>query len=205
LDTKKNTNSLLADEQLLLQRTADGDRDAFSQIYSYYVPLLHKLLFPLTHENKQDTDEIIQDIFLKIWEKREILIAIQSFQAYAFRMGRNMLVSRYRKEKVKKRIFEEIGHQQSEGTAPLPADDILLIEYQAIVRETISRLSPRQREIFELRTEEDLSLKEIAVKLGITLSAVKKSLYAAIRFVRGRLRDRGGWPISLILFIFGNI
>lgn len=204
LDTKKNTNSLLADERSLLQRTADGDREAFSQLYSYYVPLLHKLLFPLTNENKQDTDEIIQEIFLKIWEKRELIIAIQSFQAYVFRMGRNMLVSRYRKEQVKKRLFREIGNQP-EQTAALPVNDILEIEYQAMVKEVIDQLSPRQKEVFELRTREELSLKEIALKLGITLPAVKKSLYAAIRFMRARLSERGGWLVSLILYILGKI
>jgi RNA polymerase sigma-70 factor (ECF subfamily) len=64
LNNQKNIRSLLADESHLLQRTADGDRDAFSRLYSYYVPLLHMLLYPLTNENKADTDEIIQEIFL---------------------------------------------------------------------------------------------------------------------------------------------
>ena len=192
---------MLADEHLLLQRTADGDRNAFSQLYTYYVPLLHKLLYPLTHESKQDTDEIIQDIFLNIWEKKEILIAIQSFQAYVFRMGRNMLVNRYRKEQIKKRAIREIESQRSAYVASMPDNDILLVEYQAIVAEAINHLTPRQKEVFTLRTGEDLSLKEIAVTLKISLPAVKKNLYAAIHFIRAHLRERGGWLIPLILYV----
>jgi RNA polymerase sigma-70 factor (ECF subfamily) len=188
---------LLADEQFLLQRTAEGDREAFSQLYSHYVPLLYKLLFPLTNESKQDTDEIIQEIFIKIWEKKEVLIAIHSFQAYVFRMGRNMLVSQYRKRKANKRLYDELG-QQSDGVTNQPADDILFIEYQAIAHDAIALLSPRQREVFELRTKEDLSLNEIAAHLQITLSAVKKNLYAAIGFIKTRLREEGGWLISLL-------
>ena len=199
LNNQKNIHSLLADEPLLLQRTADGDREAFSQLYSYYVPLLYKLLYPLTHENKPDTDEIIQDIFLAIWEKKEVLIAIQSFQAYVFRMGRNMLVSRFRKEKVKQRYIREIENQQYAQTAPTLDNDILLVEYKALVMDAINRLPPRQKEVFTLRTEEDLSLKEIARTLKISLPGVKKNLYAAIRCIRAHLRERGGWLISLFL------
>lgn len=194
---------MLADEPLLLQRTANGDRQAFSQLYSYYVPLLFKLLFPLTNENKQDTDEIIQDIFLTIWEKRDVLIAIQSFQAYVFRMGRNMLVSRYRKEKVKQRFISEIKNRQLAQQAVIPDNDILLVEYKTIVMEAIDRLSPRQKEVFMLRTEEELALKEKARVLKISLPAVKKNLYAAIRCIRTHLYERGGWLISLILCMIG--
>jgi RNA polymerase sigma-70 factor (ECF subfamily) len=200
LKNTQHIRPLLADEPLLLQRTADGDREAFSQLYSYYVPLLYKLLYPLTHENRQDTDEIIQEIFLQIWEKKEVLIAIQCFQAYVFRMGRNMLVSRYRREKVKQRYIREIEIRQLQQTL-LPLDnDILQIEYKALVMEVIGRLPPRQKEVFNLRTEADLSLKEIASLLHISLPAVKKNLYTAIRCIRKHLQERGGWLICLILY-----
>lgn len=199
LNTQKNIRSLLADEPLLLQRTADGDREAFSQLYSYYVPLLHKLLYPLTNENRQDTDEIIQEIFLTIWEKREVLIAIQSFQAYVFRMGRNMLVSRFRKEKVKQRYIREIENKQDVQAAPSLDNDILLVEYKALVMEAIGCLPPRQKEVFMLRTEEELPLKEIARTLQISLPAVKKNLYTAIRCIRTHLHKRGGWLITFLL------
>ncbi len=198
LNNYSNTRILLADEPLLLQRTANGDREAFSRLYNHYVPLLYKLLYPLTHENRQDTDEIIQDIFLQIWEKKEVLIAIQSFQAYVFRMGRNMLISRYRREKVKQRYIREVENGQPESVPALD-NDILRIEYRTMVMEAINRLPPRQKEVFTLRTSADLSLKEIASLLQISLPAVKKNLYTAIRCIRKHLHERGGWLISLIL------
>jgi len=82
------------------------------------------------------------------------------------------------------------------------ADDILFIEYHAIAREAIDRLPPRQRQIFELRTREDLSLNEIAVYLGISLAAVKKQLYAAINFIKTYLRRHAGWLTGLVFFLF---
>ena len=198
LNNYSNTRPLLADEPLLLQRTVEGDREAFSQLYSYYVPLLYKLLYPLTHENRQDTDEIIQDIFLQIWEKKEVLVAIQSFHAYVFRMGRNMLVSRYRREKVKQRYIREIENRQLDQSLQPLDNDILLVEYRTMVMEAISCLPPRQREVFTLRTEADLSLKEIARLLKISLPAVKKNLYTASRCIRKHLHERGSWLLPLI-------
>ena len=112
-----------------------------------------------------------------------------------------MLVNRYRKEQIKKRAIREIENQQPVHSASMPEDDILLVEYQAIVVEAINHLTPRQKEVFTLRTEEDLSLKEIAVTLKISLPAVKKNLYAAIHFMRAHLRERRGWLISLILYV----
>ncbi|SEO59214.1 RNA polymerase sigma factor [Niastella yeongjuensis] len=193
-----NTRPVPADEPLLLQRTADGDREAFSKLYSHYVPLLYKLLYPLTNENRQDTDEIIQDIFLQIWEKREVLIAIQSFQAYVFRMGRNMLVSRHRREKVKQRYIREIEYRQQDQSVQPLDHDILRIEYRTMVMEAINCLPPRQKEVFNLRTSADLSLKEIACLLKISLPAVKKNLYTAIRSIRKHLHEQGGWLLAFI-------
>lgn len=194
-------NTGLTDEQLLLQKTSEGDRQAFSELYTYYTPLLFRLLFPLTHASKEDTEEIIQEIFLKIWENRALLPAIQSFQAYVFRMARNMMVSQFRKKTVQKKATQALS-LQGEPVTNRPADDILFIEYHAIAREAINRLPPRQRQIFELRTGEDLSLNEIAVHLGISLAAVKKQLYAAIDFIKDHLRRHAGWLTGLVLFFF---
>ena len=198
LDKRQYTK--LGDERLLLQKTAEGNRKAFSVLYTYYTPLLYRQLFPLTNDSKEDTEEIIQELFLKIWEKRDILITIQSFQAYVFRMARNMMVNQHRKKMAQKRLSLELAHQGNYLSA-LPEDDILFIEYQVIACKAIAQLSPRQRQIFELRTLEDMSLNEIAALLGISLPAVKKQLYAAINFVKTRLREHAGWLVSLIILL----
>jgi RNA polymerase sigma-70 factor (ECF subfamily) len=201
MNSLDNTNSTrLPDEQLLLQKTAEGSREAYTVLYSYYTPLLYRQLFPLTHESKEDTEEIIQELFLKIWEKRDVLIAIQSFQAYVFRMARNIMVSQYRKKTVRQRLFVELEHQ-GDHLCTLTEEDILFVEYKSIALEAIAQLPPRQRQIFELRTEEDLSLNEIATLLGIGLPAVKKQLYAAINFVKAWLRRHAGWLVGLIMLL----
>jgi RNA polymerase sigma factor (sigma-70 family) len=190
------------EEQLLLRQAAAGDRAAFAALYTHYTPLLYRQLFPLTRDSKPDTEEIIQDVFLRIWEKKETLIALQSFGAYSFRIARNIMVDRHRRQALHKSASSELAHRA--GGRPLTDpihDDILFLEYQAIARQAIERLPRRQRQIFELRTLEDRSLGEIAGLLGISLAAVKKQLYTALRFIRQWLREHAGWFPGLLLLL----
>lgn len=193
----------LTDEALILLKAARGDREAFAILYTFYTPYLYRLLYPLTNESKEDTEEIIQEIFLRIWEKKEILFAVQSFKAYVFRMGRNIMVDQFRKRSVRKRLAAEVSGLASD-TAPGLEDDLLFIEYQTIAAQAIDRLPPRQRQIFDLRTKEDMSLNDISAELGIGLPAVKKQLYEAIHSVKAWLQEKAGWAVSAILIFFLN-
>lgn len=190
--------SELVDEPLLIRRCVNGDRAAFSSLYSHYGPLLYKLLYPLTRESRHDAEEIIQDVFLSIWEKRELLPAIRNFKPFIFRMARNKLIDLRRKKEVKKRAAGNL-EQLSENSVVSPEDDALYIEYHSYAMKAIASLPSRQRQIFDLRMSEDLSLDEIAAQLQITTHAVKKHLYTAIRTVKEQLRKNPDWLMPLLL------
>lgn len=188
-------------ENNLMLEVASGNRKAYAELYSSYMPRLYHYLFPLLNESKQDTEEIIQEVFLCIWEKRASLVAVQSFQAYVFRIARNKLVDQHRSRKARIRLA---GRAQT-ATAPqvvLPEEDILYIHYNKIAREAINRLSPKKQEIFRLSTQEDLSMPEIAAQLGISRSVVKKQLYAARQFVKNYLRHNAEWMVATALSLF---
>lgn len=192
--------SELVDEPLLIRRCVNGDRTAFSIIYSHYGPLLYRLLYPLTRESRQDAEEIIQEVFLSIWEKRELLPAIRNFRPFLFRMARNKLVDLKRKEDVKRRAAGNL--EQLAGTSTVsPENDVLYIEYHSFAMKAIAALPPRQRQVFDLRMSEDLSLDEIAIQLRITTNAVKKNLYSAIRTVKDQLRKNPDWLLPFLLIL----
>ena len=67
----------------MLQRTADGSREAFEKLYTHYYTGLYRFISFII-DSHEDTEEIIQDIFLKIWMKKETLIGIRSFDDYLF-------------------------------------------------------------------------------------------------------------------------
>ena len=72
----------------MLQRTAEGSREAFEKLYAHYYAGLYRFIAFII-DSHEDTEEIIQDIFLKVWVKKETLVGIRSFEDYLFRMARN--------------------------------------------------------------------------------------------------------------------
>ena len=189
-----------AAERQLMQRCVEGDRQAFAILYSHYAPLLYKAVYPLTNKSKEDTEEIIQELFVKIWDRRDNMLTIQSFRPFIFRMARNRVIDWYRKNESKKSYCTFYSENHRDESVSV-TDDLLFEEYYAIAMEAIARLPSRQKQIFNLRHTEDLSLPEIAGELQISLHAVKKQLYQATRFVREYLHKHGEWLVS-VLFLF---
>ena len=187
-----------------MQRCVEGDRQAFAILYSHYAPLLYKAVYPLTNRCKEDTEEIIQELFVKVWARRDNMLTIQSFRPFIFRLARNRVIDWYRKNESKKSYCTFYSENYGDGSVSL-TDELLFEEYYAIAMEAIAKLSSRQQQIFNLRHTEDLSLTEIAGKLRISVHAVKKQLYQATRFVREYLHKHGEWLVSMsFLLFFGN-
>jgi RNA polymerase sigma-70 factor (family 1) len=200
----KRSNNELTAERELMQRCVEGNRHAFATLYSHYAPLLYKAVYPLTNKSKEDTEEIIQELFIKIWERRDNMLTIQSFRPFIFRLARNRVIDWYRKNESKK-SFCTFYSENHRDEAVSVTDNLLFEEYYAIAMEAIAKLPSRQKQIFNLRQTEDLSLSEIAGELRISLHAVKKQLYQATRFVREYLHKHGEWLVSMpFLFFWGN-
>ena len=197
----KRSNNELAAERELMQRCVEGDRQAFAALYSHYGPLLYKAVYPLTNRSKEDTEEIIQELFAKVWAKRDNMLTIQSFRPFIFRLARNRVIDWYRKNESKKSYCTFYSENHGDESVSL-ADELLYEEYYAIAMEAIEKLPSRQKQIFTLRHTGDLSLPEIAGELRISIHAVKKQLYQATRFVKEYLHKHGEWLVSLPFFLF---
>ncbi len=98
-------------ELLILQKVSEGDWDAYADLFNYYLPKLSQYIYPFTDRSREDTEEVIQEVFLKIWEKRKSLTAIRSFDSYLFRMAKNQLIDLLGKRRSAKKPAPEIcGH-----------------------------------------------------------------------------------------------
>jgi RNA polymerase sigma factor (sigma-70 family) len=190
----------MTSESALLQRLSEGDEEAFANVYHRYQPKLYLFVFPLSGFSEPDTHEIIQDIFVKLWLRRETLISVRSIQAYLFMMARNRL-SDLRTEQSRQRLaLDQLGQHQGTHHSEVQ-DNILFAEYHGIARKAIGLLSDRKRQIYGLHKEEGLSLDEIAARLNITKFAVKKQLYEAVQFIKKYLKDNAHWDIPIILLL----
>jgi RNA polymerase sigma-70 factor (ECF subfamily) len=174
-------NNEVADE-VLLKSIANGDRYAFSLLYNRHLKDLHSYVY-FACGNAEISADILQELFLKVWEEKKNFEKITCFKTYIFRCAKNKVIDHLRREKVKMLIYEEIS---TADESDLYGADRHLIseECREMVNEAISLLPSKRRQILLLKTEQELSLDEIAVNLAISKSVVKKQLYRGLNFVK---------------------
>lgn len=191
----------LLNEPMLLQQVASGDWEAYTQLFHYYLPKLSQYIYPFTAQSQQDTEEVIQEVFLKIWEKKESLVAIRCFDGYLFKMARNKLIDLLSGQKAMDHKHKRYALLKP-TTHSEPEQELLYTEYYEAARTAIDNLSPKLKTVFLLSTEQDLALDEIASTLSLPKETVKKRLYLASNTIRNYLSVHTGLVKSLLFFLF---
>jgi RNA polymerase sigma-70 factor (ECF subfamily) len=179
-----NDTSINSDKQLFDQLAA-GDESAFRKLFDAYREMLFIFAFQLTH-SKVDAEEILQDIFLKLWENREKLRQVDNPKNYLFIMARNrtldLLTKISKDQKLMKQVWANITQQGS------PVEEIIEAkESQKLINEALSRLSERKQAIFNLSRKGGLSHEQIADQLGISVQTVKNTITEVLRFIKDYL------------------
>jgi RNA polymerase sigma-70 factor (ECF subfamily) len=186
-------------ENELLKLVAEGDKNAFTQIYNNYRNKIYSIAIELT-ESSAIAEEIVQDVFLKIWVKRESLHEVEHFRAYLFTTTRNYVFTALKRIARK----ESIEVNAMEG-APLYYHDtenrVLNNEYTRILQAAIDRLPEQQRQVYNLIKKEGLKREEAAAALHLSPETVKTHLAQAMRSVRIYCLARLDVTIALIILI----
>lgn len=188
----------LHNEKDLLMRVSHGDREAFRILYTSSYPHVQRYI-SLFEPSPDILDELTQDVFVRIWEKRARLAAVESYRGYLFLLTRNVVFNFIRALKVRQKV-RELDETISTGDSELE-NELLFKQYYRIVLEAIAKLSPGKRKVLKMSIDDGLTLDEIAAELRISRSGVKKQLYPAMAFVRQYLRDHGEISLALILFL----
>jgi RNA polymerase sigma-70 factor (family 1) len=185
-------------EKELLKQVSHGDRDAFRLLYTACFPHIQRYI-SLFESSPEVLDELTQDVFVRIWEKRSRLAEVESFKGYLFLMTRNIVFNFIRALKVRQKV-RELDEASAPGTNELE-NELLFKQYYAIAVEAMDKLPPGRRKVLKMSIDEGLGLDEIAEQLQISRSGVKKQLYAATAFVRQYLKDHGEISLALIIFL----
>jgi RNA polymerase sigma-70 factor (ECF subfamily) len=194
------TTTAKYDEKTLLAMVAKGDRRAFRQIYSSHLANLYHFIFLFT-KSKEVTEDILQEIFIKIWENRERITEVGSLKNYLFRAAKNKLLDNIRHLQVKQRVFAEI-RRTKHISGNTTRDENIYREYYYLVQQAIEKLPPKRKLIFQLNIENGFSQEEIAGQLNISKSVVQKQIYKASYFVRQYLFKHGELTFCLMATLF---
>jgi len=196
------SNSMRPDERDLLRSASTGDRDAFAILYKAHLSNLYRYIY-LICKSKEISDDIAQNVFVKIWENREALVHVISFKSYLYRLAKNALFDYLRRSRLEVKVAEILRPVSEES--PITADSKAIYnEYSKIIKDAIELLPPKRKEIVELRTQQDLSLDEIALKLGISKPVVKKQLYSGLDFIRKYIQKYGELSTAFLIYIYNQ-
>lgn len=170
------------DEQQLLYLLHKGDRDAFTQIYNRYSKKLFLKIYHLV-KLQDAAEEILQDIFVLIWEKRESIVIHQSFNAYLHRIAANKATDFFRKLQRDRVAFERIKEISSASYSHVE-EKLFTEETSNIFRQAIEALPPQRQQVFRLCKMEGKSYGEVSHLLGISTSTINDHIVKATRSLR---------------------
>ena len=184
----------------LLKLLKNGDMSAFDIIYKKYSRRLYGFIFRYVKQTV-DTEEIVQEVFIKIWQSRDKINIYSSFEAFLFTMAHNATVNLLKKRATEQKYVEHVKSLQNINEVYELSDEIHYKELKHKFQGLLNELSPRQKEIFLLSREEGLSHKEIAERLGISSNTVKNHLVTTLSFLKNKL-DNGLLISGLFISLF---
>lgn len=184
------TNHLIIKLQL-------GDIEAFDEIYRHYFQKLYNFVLKFMKDT-EETKEIVQEVFVKLWQNHNKIDIYASFDSYLFTIAYNTSISALKKKASQIKYAEYIKHKNDIFDA---SDGISELQYKELVEQleiSINKLSPRQKEIFNLSRIDGLLHNEIAEKLNISKNTVKNQIVTTLKYLKSQF---GSEYIMVILYL----
>lgn len=166
----------------------EGNLKAFSELFDRYGKRLYHFSMGYL-KSVEDAEEIVQDVFLKIWNIREELLVDKSFDSYLFTIAKNAILNTIRKSKSEQAYLNYAKLHPDKNV--LLDDELNFNELEKAYNESVDLLSPRRKEVFLLSKEQFLSNAEIAIKMNISVKTVESQMTTAFSEIRKNLRSLG--------------
>lgn len=195
-DNSANTDTAI------LTALANDDEQAFAALYHKYHRKLFYFVLNLT-QSQQTAEDVLQEVFVKIWADRKQLTGITNFNAWIFRITKNHVLNGLRRMAQETLILAEIARDINAGTE----DTYALLSYKdvhAVLKAGMSELPPQQKLVMELSRDEGLKYEEIGARMNISPLTVKKHAAQALQYLREKIRRHYALPTSLF-YVFAVI
>lgn len=185
----------------LIAMEQDGNQ-AFTTFYNRHLARVYKKMF-IFLKSSDEAEEAVQEVFMRIWKKKEFLHKVNNIEAYFNTICRNLIYDRFRKAKHDKNLLEKLKSAAKEHPDLVPgADTELLIKQQwELLQRAMDTLPPQRRKVFELCKVQGMSYDEVCAELGISLPTAKEHVKRARRNILDYLHAQGEMSISLILLL----
>ena len=178
-----------SDTEQIINRLKNEDKSAVDDLFSYYYPrLYHFSKSILKIEN--DIDDILQEVFVKIWLNRQKIGNPETFNAYIFTITKNevlnLIRSNLREHTFKDQLFQHAVAEEYQNSAPLEYEEV-----KAGIDKIVAVLPEKRQQVFILSRTEGLSNKEIAQQLNISEKTVEDHITHAIKQIKSSMKEMG--------------
>jgi RNA polymerase sigma-70 factor (family 1) len=195
------SNRTIFNDKLLLEQIAESDEQAFKVLFDTY---RSRLFYYISRFVKSDAvaEELVMDVFMKIWVGRELVTQIENFDAFLFRIAHNKCIDFLRSAAKDARLHELLWDEIQVAATGQADTPLLTAEFEEKIREAIALLSPQRRKVYQLSRQQDLTHDEIAEQLNISKSTVNNHIVEAQRFIRNYLTKN--FDIAIIILLIGK-
>lgn len=189
-----------SEERSLILRLIEGDEDAFCELYATYKNRL--IYFAMRFlKSREYAEDVFQDAFTVVWQSRRFINPDASFSSYLYTIMRNRILNQLRNAANEEKLKESILSQALDYTEDTKRE-VMLNDLKSLISNDLQQLTPRQREIFEMSREAQLSHKEIADKLGISVNTVQEHISISLKLIRTYLiKYSGSEYVDLLLLL----
>jgi len=177
-----------------LRRLKQDDERAFDALFRHYSALVYRFAYSYL-KSRPAAEEIVQECFIKIWEKRAQLREDMPLKGYLFTTAHHAVLNELRRDQHHLRL-----HGQVAATGPTSvANEVEYQEMEALYLAALDRLPPKQREVFVLSRQQGLSYPEIAERQGVSVETVEAHIVQALKTLRKYFKLHGGGVLSVLL------
>jgi RNA polymerase sigma-70 factor (ECF subfamily) len=190
----KQSLKIFPEDIELVLKLQKGDVEAFDLVYAKYAGKLYSFAFKYL-KSAAETEELVQSVFLKVWENHHTLKKESSFKSYLFTIAYNEICNSFKR---RTNLQKFIGEQLVQNP-PTSSETEELINYNSILGQLdqiVAKLPERQRTIFLKSRHEGKTNKGIASELGLSSGTVDNYLSESLKFIRSNLKDKN---FSLLL------
>jgi RNA polymerase sigma-70 factor (ECF subfamily) len=183
-----------SDEELMQQIKAEN-MVAFDALYAKYNKRLYKFAYSIL-KSSEEAENVIQDVFLNLWENRQKVEKNSSIKYYVFTIAYNSAISVLRKKSRESEFFEYLKSLQDLNQEPVNLE-LEFNELTTKLDEIVNDLPPRQKEVYLLHKVEGMKYNEIAEKLNISVNTIENHMARALKTIREKL---GNYSLVALLF-----
>jgi len=187
----------IEDDVALVKSLSKGNVLAFNTLFRKYSNRLYYFAFGYL-KSEVESEEVVQEVFTKIWEKRSEIKQELSFKSYLFTIAFNIIRKHFR---TKAYLSEYLKSGISSDQDMQTSEKITFNSLRSYISELIDKMPERRKEIFLKSRFEGLSIKEIAEELKISHKTVENHLTSALKFIRTNL-NRESIPVFLFFALF---